>query len=134
KRKAPAPAKKSSSDEAVVPAPSDDKRPPLKINVDTRPINRDAFERVSYASIVKRTAASVVYVYSSKTVKGQDLSDFFNDPRFRRFFNIPGGPGSDEDESVTPPNPGGKNPRTTPKGNRKGGGNSRSRIPDQTQQ
>src|SRR5262245_16091005 len=75
--------KTESADKAV---PADDKRPPLKISVDRKPINRDAPDRVSYAPIVKRTATSVVYVYSSKTVRAQDFSQFFNDPMLRRFF------------------------------------------------
>ncbi len=74
---------RTSSDKAV-------NRPPLKIQVDNRPINRDAPDRVSYAPVVKKTAASVVFVYSKKTVKGPDLSPFLNDPMFRRFFDIPG--------------------------------------------
>jgi len=65
-------------------------RPPLRLQVDNRPINREAADRVSYAPIVKKTAASVVFVYSSKKVKGQDLSPFLNDPLFRRFFEMPG--------------------------------------------
>jgi len=74
-------------------AAKDDKpanRPPLKVRFDNKPINRDAPDRVSYAPIVRKTAASVVFVYSSKKVKGQDLSPFLNDPMFRRFFDIPG--------------------------------------------
>jgi serine protease Do len=61
-------------------------RPPLKLNVDRRAINRDAPDRISYASIVKKTAASVVYVYSTKKVRGQDLSSLLDDPTLRRFF------------------------------------------------
>jgi len=105
-------------------------RAPLKLNVDTKPINRDASDRISYAHIVKRTTASVVYVYSSKTVKGQDMSQFFNDPMLRRFFNIPDQDGADDPDVQ----PRGKNrnkkqpqpnaPRSTP----------RNRTPDQTQQ
>src|SRR5690606_37667948 len=59
-KKAPAAEK---SDTAAKPA--DDKRPPLRLNVDTKPIDRNAPDRVSYAPIIKRTAASVVHVYSS---------------------------------------------------------------------
>ncbi|WP_146180294.1 Do family serine endopeptidase [Opitutus sp. ER46] len=66
------------------------KRAPLRLVIDPKPINRDAPDRVSYAPVVRRTAASVVFVYSKKTVKGQDLSGFLNDPMFRRFFDIPG--------------------------------------------
>lgn len=125
--KAPKSAKPAKSAENAVVA---GERAPLKLNVDTKPINRDAADRISYAHIVKRTSASVVYVYSSKTVKGQDMSQFFNDPLLRRFFNIPDQDGSDDQEVQ----PRGKNrnkkqsqpnsPRSTP----------RNRTPDQTQQ
>jgi len=37
-----------------------------------------------------KASASVVYVYSSKKVRTQDMSQFFNDPTFRRFFGTPG--------------------------------------------
>jgi serine protease Do len=103
---------------------------PLAIKIDGKSINRDAADRVSYAHIVKRTAPSVVYVYSSKTVRAPDLSPFFNDPMFRRFFNIPGAPGDDDQEAAPAPRNRGNNrknnpaPRTTP----------RNRAPDQTQQ
>ncbi len=74
--------------------PSNDSKPashpPLKLQVDTRPINREAPDRVSYAPIVKKTAASVVFVYSTTTIKRSDLSPFLNDPMFKRFFEIPG--------------------------------------------
>jgi serine protease Do len=94
-------------------------RPPLKLQTDAKPINRDAAERVSFANIVKKTAPSVVYVFSTKTVKGQDMSQFFNDPMFRRFFGIPG-PGDDGSNG----NGGGR-----------GGGRGRGgRAPDQKQQ
>jgi serine protease Do len=132
RKKAPAAADKKAA--AAAPA---EKHAPLKISVDTKPINRDAADRVSYAPIIKRTASSVVYVHSSKTIRGADLSPFFNDPRFRRFFDIPGAPGGaeDEDGAVRPSEPGqgGRTPRANPKGNRKGA-NPRNRLPDQTQQ
>jgi len=35
-------------------------RPPLKLQTDAKPINRDAAERVSYSRVVKKTAPSVV--------------------------------------------------------------------------
>lgn len=62
-----------------------EKRAPLKLNVDRKPINRDAPDRVSYAPIVKRTAASVVYVYSSQKVK-LPTDALHNDPTLRKFF------------------------------------------------
>jgi serine protease Do len=128
------PAKTEATENAV---PADDKRPPLKISVDRKAINRDAPDRVSYAPIVKRTAGSVVYVYSSKTVRGQDLNDLFNDPRLRRFFDIPGlAPRSDDDDTETIPTPPRGNNRKNAPNNRKNTpqGNSRNRSPNQTQQ
>ncbi len=128
----------TAADVGVVPKP-DDKRTPLKISVDTKPINRDAADRVSYAPIIKRTASSVVYVHSSKTVRAPDMSQFFNDPMFRRFFDVPGGPGSGDDETLTP-DPRGRTPRVTPtpkSNNRNRGGtvpDSRNRSPERTQQ
>jgi serine protease Do len=92
KKKAP------TSQSSSVKKPSDEKaadltaKTPLTIAFDSTPIDRNGSDRVSYASIVKQTAASVVYVHSSKTVKGRDMSQLFNDPMFRRFFDIPEGP------------------------------------------
>ncbi len=110
--KAPAAKKDAKSAPAAAEADTDSaKRPPLKLAVDTKPIDRDAAERVSYAPVVKRTAASVVYVHSSKRVRRQDMSSFFNDPRFRRFFDglgIPR-PEGDEDAAPTPPSGRGNN-------------------------
>jgi serine protease Do len=126
--------RKSSATKAAKPPAvvekSDEKRAPLSLQIDTQPINRDAADRVSYAPVVKRTAMSVVYVYSSKTVRGQDLTPFLNDPRLRRFFDqlVPRG---EEEENASP---GG---RANPRGNnRKGSGSAapRTRTPDQTQQ
>jgi serine protease Do len=74
-------------------------RPPLQLRIDTRPINRDGADRVSYAPIVSKTAASVVFVYSSKKIRGQDLSPLFNDPMFRRFFDVPGHGGKTPDQT-----------------------------------
>ena len=107
------------------------KRDALKLPVDTKPINRDAADRVSYAPVVKRTASSVVYVHSSKRVRMQDMYPFLNDPRFRRFFDGLGIPGPDEDESSARPNDRGNrgnNNRTPPRAN------PRNRAPEQTQQ
>ncbi len=91
-----------------------EKQPSLTLKTDSRPINRDAADRVSYSSVVKRTAASVVYVYSSKTVRAPDMSQFWNDPRFRRFFDqlVPR-----EEQGEESPAP----RRNAPKGNNRGG-------------
>jgi serine protease Do len=119
----------SAKADGAVPAPKDDNRPPLRLNVDTKPINRDAADRVSYAPIVKRTAGSVAYVYSSKTVRGPDLTPFLNDPLLRRFFDmLP----SDPEAAPLPPRGGNNNNKrkSTPAPR----GAPRHRLPDQTQQ
>ncbi len=64
-------------------------RPAPKFTLDAKPINRDAAERVSYAGVVKKTAPSVVYVFTSKKVRAQNTNPFFEDPTMRRFFGIP---------------------------------------------
>ncbi len=48
--------------------------------------------RLSYAPIVQRAAPAVVNVYAAKTVKVRS-NPLFDDPFFRRFFGVPGGPG-----------------------------------------
>ena len=122
-----APPKSKAADTKAAP---DEKRPPLKLSVDTKPINRESFDRVSYAPIVKRTAASVVYVHSSKRVRATDMYPFLNDPRFRRFFDGLGIPTPNEEPDAAPDRGGNSN-----RNNRKGGSSSpRNRAPDQTQQ
>jgi len=64
----------------------------LKLTTDLSQIDRDAFDRVSYAAVVKRAAPSVVDVVSTTRVKAPDMSQSFNDPLFRHFFGIPEGP------------------------------------------
>src|SRR5436190_13399858 len=48
--------------------------------------------RLSYAPVVQRAAPAVVNVYAAKTVATRN--PFFDDPLFRRFFDMPGMPGS----------------------------------------
>src|SRR5262245_55670269 len=47
--------------------------------------------RLSYAPVVQRAAPAVVNVYAAKTVSMRN--PLFEDPLFRRFFGMPGGPG-----------------------------------------
>ncbi len=108
-------AKTAEKKSAATPKAKAGPKTPLRLQVDSRPINRDAADRVSYAAIIGKTAASVVYVHSSRTVPGRDLAPFFDDPMFRRFFEIPGAPGGSGREGGS--------------GSRRGG-----RLPDQTQQ
>ena len=63
--------------------------PPLTLQLDPAAIDRNASSPVSYAPIVKKTAASVVYVFSTKKVRQPDMSQYFQDPMFRRFFGLP---------------------------------------------
>src|SRR5215470_8915372 len=51
--------------------------------------------RLSYAPVVQRAAPAVVNVYAAKTVTVQ-RNPLFDDPIFRRFFGMPGGPGGGE--------------------------------------
>ncbi len=129
KNKAATAEKKNDGDKK--PAEAKAKGAPLKLTFDSKPINRESSDRVSYAPIVKRTAASVVYVYSSKRVRTPDYSSLFNDPRFRRFFDaLPGMPRGEDGEGPTIPNP-----RNTPRNNpRNAPANPRGRSPEQTQQ
>ncbi len=87
---APAPAASRSD---VKPAPSAQDRPQLQLKIDPKSIDRNAADRVSYAPIVEKTAGSVVFVYSTKEVRPQEMAPYLDDPMLRRFFGIPGGPG-----------------------------------------
>lgn len=65
-------------------------KPPMKLQLDAKPIDRDTANRVSFSPVVKKTAPSVVYVFSSKKVRNTiGQNPFFNDPVFRRFFGVP---------------------------------------------
>lgn len=70
-----------------------DDRPALKLQVDTKPIDRGAADRVSYAPVVEKTSPSVVFVYSTKQPTAREAAPYLNDPVLRRFFGVPGGPG-----------------------------------------
>ncbi len=64
--------------------------PPLKLQIDARPVDRNAPARVSYAAVVKKTSPAVVYVFSTKKVRrSEEENPLFNDPRFRRYFGLP---------------------------------------------
>ncbi|GAB4515444.1 MAG: Do family serine endopeptidase [Roseibium sp.] len=60
---------------------------------DLRLVPRDEAQiKLSFAPIVKAVAPAVVNVYASrKVVQRQQVSPFFDDPFFRRFFGQPGG-------------------------------------------
>ncbi|HVY83212.1 MAG TPA: DegQ family serine endoprotease [Steroidobacteraceae bacterium] len=68
--------------------------PAMQLQMDSAAIDRDEAVRVSYSSIVKKAAPSVVYVFSTKRVRVSQ-NPLFGDPLWRRFFGIPdqgGGP------------------------------------------
>ena len=50
--------------------------------------------RLSYAPVVQHVAPAVVNVYAAKVV--QNRNPLLDDPIFRRFFGVPGGPGSNQ--------------------------------------
>ncbi|HVU35087.1 MAG TPA: Do family serine endopeptidase [Opitutaceae bacterium] len=87
---APPPGGKTADPSSTVATDKPAAHPPLKLQFDSHPIDRNAPDHVSYANIIKKTAASVVFVYSSKKVRGQDISPFLNDPFFKHFFDVPG--------------------------------------------
>lgn len=98
-------------------------RPPLKLQVNDKPLKRDSFG-VSYAPLLQKVAPSVVSVFSTRKAPAQDLSALLNDPQLRRFFEGPGGLGPLPPSQNRPGQGGGRN-------NNKGG---RGRSPDQQQQ
>ncbi|HEY3897065.1 MAG TPA: DegQ family serine endoprotease [Chthoniobacter sp.] len=62
---------------------------PLSVTVNEAPLSRDTKLSSSFAPVVKRVAAGVVNVYSTKTVKspsGQDGRSLLQNPFFRQFF------------------------------------------------
>jgi Do/DeqQ family serine protease len=63
-----------------------------------RPPASAAEVRLSYAPLVKRTAPAVVNVYGSRTVN--TVNPLFNDPIFRHFFGVPGGPRRQQQSSL----------------------------------
>ena len=77
-------------------------KPPMKLQIDDKPIDRDTANRVSFSPIVKKTAPSVVYVFSSKKVRNAAQNPLFNDPMFRRFFGVPDDPSGNSDGSRAP--------------------------------
>ena len=55
--------------------------------------------RLSYAPLVQRAAPAVVTVYGSRTVTANN--PFLNDPVFRHFFGVPGGPGQQTQQQTS---------------------------------
>jgi serine protease Do len=71
-----------------------DERPTAEIKVDQQPLKRETRLTTSFASIIEKTAPSIVSVKTSRTVTVQPFFPF-NDPNFRRFFGIPDDEGDD---------------------------------------
>ena len=84
---------------AVWAADKTETRAAPKFSLDAKPINRDANERVSYSSVVKKTAPSVVSVFSTKKVRAQNNNPIFDDPTFRRYFGVPDEPNNNRGRS-----------------------------------
>lgn len=63
--------------------------PPAKVKLDESVIDRDARTGNSYAAVIKKASPSVVYIYSTKTLKAPRFQQFFDDPFLRRFFGDP---------------------------------------------
>jgi serine protease Do len=67
-------------------------RPPLKMQIDAKPIDRANSARVSYSAVVKKTSPGVAYVFTSKKVRRPDVENpLFSDPALRRYFGVPPG-------------------------------------------
>ncbi len=69
------------------------------LNVDTKPIVRNAKAVTSYAPVIKKVAPSVVNIYSTVNVP---VRPFMNDPFFRRFFGNPPGNGNGNRQYTRP--------------------------------
>ena len=69
---------------------ADSKNPKVDIKVDQQPIAREnVAESGSYAPVVKKVAPSVVQVQVTERARNApqpEMPEFFNDPRWRRFF------------------------------------------------
>jgi len=63
-----------------------DVNPPVKLKLDSTPINREMGRGNSYSSVVKKASPSVVNIYSTTTVKVPGYQKFSENPMFDRFF------------------------------------------------
>lgn len=68
----------------------EDKRPPVRLEADTTPLQRDGKFTASFSHVVKKVSPSVVKVYSTTKAKvipgGRGRNPFADDPLLRRFF------------------------------------------------
>lgn len=80
-----------------------------KVALDSTPLVREGKFTASYKDVVDKAAPSVVYIFTSQTLKERQqppMSQFFDDPFFRRFFG----------DRFTQP----QNPQNAPKQKRQG--------------
>src|SRR6266545_323579 len=72
---------------------SDNKRPTVTVAVSDTPLERQTKFTASFSPVVKKVAPSVVNVFTTKTVRNPwpEVTPFFDDPFFRRFFGQPFG-------------------------------------------
>ena len=99
------PAEEQQSNQKQPPENQDhaENRPMPDIRFDRSPLPAALKARTSYASIAKKVAPSIVNVYSTRTVKNDSMSPFFNEPFLRRFFGGQGGQGGQGGEGATRP-------------------------------
>ncbi|PYJ86508.1 MAG: peptidase S1 [Verrucomicrobia bacterium] len=72
---------------------SENRRPTVSVAVNDAPLERQTKFTTSFAPVVKKVAPSVVNVFTTKTVRNPmpEITPFFDDPFFRRFFGSPFG-------------------------------------------
>ena len=88
-----------------------------EVKIDPAPVTAKAGMITSFAPVVEKVAPSVVTISTSKNVRGLGRSGggnhpFFNDPLFRRYFGLPEGDETPEEEAdPAPRRRGGRNGR-----------------------
>ena len=72
---------------------SDNRRPTVSIAANDSPLERQTKFTSSFSPVVKKVAPSVVNIFTTKTVRNPmpEVTPFFDDPFFRRFFGSPFG-------------------------------------------
>src|SRR5437773_200696 len=72
---------------------SENRRPTVSVTVNDSPLERQSKMSASFSPVVKTVAPSVVNVFTTKTVRNPmpEITPFFDDPFFRRFFGSPFG-------------------------------------------
>ncbi|PYK63597.1 MAG: peptidase S1, partial [Verrucomicrobia bacterium] len=72
---------------------SENRRPTVSVAVNDSPLERQTKFTSSFSPVVKKVAPSVVNIFTTKTVRNPmpEVTPFFDDPFFRRFFGSPFG-------------------------------------------